>query len=77
RGYQSVTTTTGSGSDGPRTKSVSTFLRGMGGQVADSWGSTITDVEELAGFVRETQNYESDAAGAKVIGGELTTPWLS
>ncbi|WP_245194844.1 polymorphic toxin-type HINT domain-containing protein [Kitasatospora phosalacinea] len=77
RGYQTVTTTSGSGSDGPRTKSVSTYLRGMGGQVADSWGGTITDAEELAGFVRETQNYESDAAGAKVVGGELTTPWLS
>ncbi|WP_233533875.1 RHS repeat-associated core domain-containing protein [Kitasatospora sp. SolWspMP-SS2h] len=77
RGYQTVTTTTGSGSDGPRTKSVSTYLRGMGGQVTDSWGESITDAEELAGFVRETQNYESDAAGAKVVGGELTTPWLS
>ncbi|MFK0195838.1 polymorphic toxin-type HINT domain-containing protein [Kitasatospora sp. NPDC090308] len=77
RGYQTVTTTTGSGSDGPRTKSVSTFLRGMGGQVTDSWGESITDAEELAGFVRETQNYESDAPGAKVVGGELTTPWLS
>ncbi|MFJ5921926.1 polymorphic toxin-type HINT domain-containing protein [Kitasatospora sp. NPDC092948] len=77
RGYQTVTTTTGSGADGPRTKSTSTFLRGMGGQVADSWGGTITDAEELAGFVRETQNFESDAAGAKVVGGELTTPWMS
>ncbi|WP_457032128.1 RHS repeat-associated core domain-containing protein [Kitasatospora sp. P5_F3] len=77
RGYQTVATTTGSGSDGAKTKSVATFLRGMGGQVSDTWGGSITDVEELAGFVRETQNFESDAAGAKVVGGELTTPWLS
>ncbi|MFF0298601.1 polymorphic toxin-type HINT domain-containing protein [Kitasatospora sp. NPDC004614] len=77
RGYQNVTTTTGSGSDGPKTKNVTTFLRGMGGQVADSWGGTITDADELAGFVRETQNYDSAAANAKVMGGELTTPWVS
>ncbi|WP_268762426.1 polymorphic toxin-type HINT domain-containing protein [Kitasatospora griseola] len=77
RGYQTVTTTTGSGSDGPKTKNVTTFLRGMGGQVTDSWGGTITDSDELAGFVRETQNYDSAAAGAKVMGGELTTPWIS
>ncbi|GAA3000670.1 RHS repeat-associated core domain-containing protein [Kitasatospora albolonga] len=77
RGYQTVTTTTGTGTDGVKTKSVATFLRGMGGQVTDSWGSTITDSEELAGAVRETQTYESAAAGAKVVSGELTTPWLS
>ncbi|MEV4611831.1 polymorphic toxin-type HINT domain-containing protein [Kitasatospora sp. NPDC049258] len=77
RGYQSVTTTTGSGSDGAKTKSVATFLRGMGGQVTDTWGSSITDAEELAGFVRETQTFESAAANAKVVGGELSTPWMS
>ncbi|MFJ4679766.1 polymorphic toxin-type HINT domain-containing protein [Kitasatospora sp. NPDC088783] len=77
RGYQTVTTTTGSGADGPKTKNVTTFLRGMGGQVTDTWGESVTDADELAGFVRETQNFESDAPGAKVIGGTLTTPWIS
>ncbi|GAA5001280.1 polymorphic toxin-type HINT domain-containing protein [Kitasatospora paranensis] len=77
RGYQTVTTTTGNGSDGAKTKAVTTFLRGMGGQVTDTWGGTITDSEELAGFVRETQTYESAAAGAKVVAGERTTPWVS
>ncbi|MFJ5548049.1 RHS repeat-associated core domain-containing protein [Streptomyces sp. NPDC093225] len=77
RGYQTVTTTTGNGNDGPKSKSVATFLRGMGGQVSDTWGGTITDEEEFAGFVRETQTFESVAAGAKVVSGELSTPWRS
>ncbi|WP_259464600.1 polymorphic toxin-type HINT domain-containing protein [Streptomyces sp. TLI_171] len=77
RGYQTVTTTTGSGSDGPKTKTVATFLRGMGGQVPDSWGGAITDAEELAGFIRESQTYASADAGAKIVGGALNTPWLS
>ncbi|MEV0451874.1 polymorphic toxin-type HINT domain-containing protein [Streptomyces sp. NPDC050600] len=77
RGYATVTTTTGNGTDGPKSKSVATFLRGMGGQVTDTWGGTITDEEEYAGFVRETQTFESVAAGAKVLSGELSTPWRS
>ncbi|MGW5421873.1 polymorphic toxin-type HINT domain-containing protein [Streptomyces sp. NPDC003943] len=77
RGYATVTTTTGNGTDGPKSKSVATFLRGMGGQVTDTWGGTITDEEEYAGFVRETQTFESVAADAKVLSGELSTPWRS
>ncbi|MFF0435276.1 polymorphic toxin-type HINT domain-containing protein [Streptomyces sp. NPDC004327] len=77
RGYATVTTTTGNGTDGPKSKSVATFLRGMGGQVTDTWGGTITDEEEYAGFVRETQTFESVAPGAKVLSGELSTPWRS
>ncbi|MFJ3902916.1 polymorphic toxin-type HINT domain-containing protein [Streptomyces sp. NPDC090025] len=79
RGYATVTTTTGNGTlaDGPKSKSVVTFLRGMGGQVPDSWGGTITDEEEYAGFVRETQTFESVAPDAKVLSGELSTPYRS
>ncbi|APE20083.1 hypothetical protein SVEN_0642 [Streptomyces venezuelae ATCC 10712] len=79
RGYATVTTTTGNGTiaDGPKSKSVATFLRGMGGQVTDTWGGTITDEEEYAGFVRETRTFESVAPDAKVLSGELSTPWRS
>ncbi|GAA2774503.1 polymorphic toxin-type HINT domain-containing protein [Streptomyces showdoensis] len=77
RGYATVTTTTGNGTDGPKSKSVATFLRGMGGQVTDTWGGTLTDEEEYAGFVRETQTFESVAPGARVLSGELSTPWRS
>ncbi|MER7759226.1 polymorphic toxin-type HINT domain-containing protein [Streptomyces sp. NPDC097619] len=77
RGYQTVTTLGGNGADGPRSKSVATFLRGMGGQVADTWGGTITDEEEFAGFVRESRTFESEAPGAQVVSGELSTPWRS
>ncbi|AUG80460.1 hypothetical protein CFP65_5774 [Kitasatospora sp. MMS16-BH015] len=85
RGYQTVTTTTGNGGDGAKTQAVSTFLRGMDGDVLasgstrsvsvpDSWGGSITDAPEYAGFVRETQSYT--AAGGTVVGGELSTPWV-
>ncbi|MBO1332570.1 polymorphic toxin-type HINT domain-containing protein [Streptomyces sp. VRA16 Mangrove soil] len=76
RGYAKVTTTTGNGTDGARSKTVATFLRGMGGQVADTWGGSISDEEEYAGFVRETQTFASEASST-VVSGELSTPWRS
>ncbi|MFF4261406.1 polymorphic toxin-type HINT domain-containing protein [Streptomyces virginiae] len=85
RGFATVTTRTGTGSDGPRTKSVATFLRGMDGDVlangtkrsvdvTDAQGGTIKDEEVLSGFVRQTQTYDGD--GGNVVADEVSTPWL-
>ncbi|WP_150517283.1 polymorphic toxin-type HINT domain-containing protein [Streptomyces subrutilus] len=87
RGYATVTTRTGSGNsaEAPRTKSVSTFLRGMDGDVlangskrnvtvADVQGGTIKDEEALSGFVRQTETFDRD--GGTVVADEVTTPWL-
>ncbi|MEV7526391.1 polymorphic toxin-type HINT domain-containing protein [Streptomyces sp. NPDC091371] len=85
RGFATVTTRTGSGSDGPRTKSVATFLRGMDGDVlanggkrtvdvSDAQGGTIKDEDVLSGFVRQTQTYDGD--GGNVVADEVSTPWL-
>ncbi|MCB5180392.1 polymorphic toxin-type HINT domain-containing protein [Streptomyces antimicrobicus] len=85
RGFATVTTRGGTGSDGPRTKSVATFLRGMDGDVlangtkrtvnvTDTHGGTIKDEEVLSGFVRQTQTYDGD--GGNVVADEVSTPWL-
>ncbi|MCY0940948.1 polymorphic toxin-type HINT domain-containing protein [Streptomyces antarcticus] len=87
RGYATVTTRTGSGNsaEAPRTKSVSTFLRGMDGDVLanggkrnvtvpDAHGGTIKDEDVLSGFVRQTETFDRD--GGSVIADEVTTPWL-
>ncbi|MFJ3927541.1 polymorphic toxin-type HINT domain-containing protein [Streptomyces sp. NPDC090022] len=85
RGYATVTTRTGTGSDGPRTKSVATYLRGMDGDVLangtkrsvsvpDTHGGTIKDEEVLSGFVRQSETYDRD--GGAVIADQVTTPWL-
>lgn len=87
RGFATVTTRTGNGSpgDGPRTKSVATFLRGMDGDVLangskrsvsvnDVQGGSIKDEDVLSGFVRQTETYDGDGGG--VIADEVTTPWL-
>ncbi|WP_327255050.1 polymorphic toxin-type HINT domain-containing protein [Streptomyces sp. NBC_01244] len=89
RGFSTVTTRTGSGnaSEAPRTKNVSTYLRGMDGDVLangtkrtvnvlDAQGGTIKDEEVLSGFVRQTQTYDRDGVDGTVIGDEVTTPWL-
>ncbi len=87
RGYATVTTRTGGGSEteAPRTKSVATFLRGMDGDVLangskrsvnvpDAHGGTIKDEDVLSGFVRQTETYDRD--GGTVVGDEVSTPWL-
>ncbi|MER5483294.1 polymorphic toxin-type HINT domain-containing protein [Streptomyces sp. NPDC002812] len=85
RGYATVFTRTGTGnaSEAPRTKNVTTYLRGMDGDVlangskrsvtvTDAQGGSIKDSDVLAGFVRQSQTYAQD--GGAVISDEVTTP---
>ncbi|WP_159028528.1 RHS repeat-associated core domain-containing protein, partial [Kitasatospora sp. MY 5-36] len=87
RGYATVTTRTGSGSDvkSPRTKSTATFLRGMDGDVLadktarqvsvkDVHGGTIKDENVLAGFVRDSASYAGD--NGEVLATMVSEPWL-
>ncbi|MEE1782759.1 polymorphic toxin-type HINT domain-containing protein [Streptomyces sp. SP17BM10] len=88
RGYATVTTLTGNGSsvEAPRTKTVSTFLRGMDGDVlangtskrqvtvADVNGGSITDDNVLAGYIRDTSNY--DAENGSVVSTVVSDPWI-
>ncbi|WP_331721196.1 polymorphic toxin-type HINT domain-containing protein [Streptomyces sp. NBC_00454] len=87
RGFATVTTRTGNGnaSEAPRTKSVTTYLRGMDGDVlangstrsvnvSDAQGGSIKDEEVLSGFVRQSETYDRD--GGAVVSDEVTTPWV-
>ncbi|MER5778291.1 polymorphic toxin-type HINT domain-containing protein [Streptomyces sp. NPDC002039] len=87
RGFATVTTRTGNGNatEAPRTKSVTTYLRGMDGDVlangskrsvtvADAQGGNIKDEGVLSGFVRQNQTYDRD--GGVVVSDEVTTPWI-
>ncbi|MEU1423622.1 RHS repeat-associated core domain-containing protein [Kitasatospora sp. NPDC005751] len=87
RGYATVTTLSGNGSDleAPRTKTVSTFLRGMDGDilasgttrtvdVADVHGGTIKDQDALAGYIRDTANYEAE--NGSIVSTVVSDPWL-
>ncbi|MGW6688121.1 polymorphic toxin-type HINT domain-containing protein, partial [Streptomyces sp. NPDC054961] len=87
RGFSTVTTRTGNGnaSEAPRTKNVTTYLRGMDGDVlangtkrsvnvGDAQGGTIKDEEVLSGFVRQSETYDRD--GGTVVSDEVTTPWI-
>ncbi|WP_371479167.1 polymorphic toxin-type HINT domain-containing protein [Kitasatospora sp. NBC_00315] len=87
RGYATVTTRSGSGSavEAPRTQSVSTFLRGMDGDVLadgtkrsvsvpDVQGGSIVDENVLAGYIRDTRTY--DEANGSVVSDVVSTPWL-
>ena len=83
RGFDSVTTTTGSGQDGPQGKTVTYYAQGMDGDYkADGTtrtgvtvgtgapGGTVADSDWLAGEVIETDTYDhADATGnpGKVI----------
>ncbi|WP_354642660.1 polymorphic toxin-type HINT domain-containing protein [Kitasatospora camelliae] len=86
RGYATVTTRSGSGNAGeaPRTQSVSTFLRGMDGDVLangskrsvsvpDVQGGTITDENVLSGYIRQTLTYDRD--GGNVVSDVVSDPW--
>lgn len=77
RGYASVTTTTGSGQDGPITQSVTTYLQGMDGDalaaggtrtvtVDDSLGEHVPDSDWLSGQALETDSYDKAGAGNKI-----------
>ncbi|MFF3068611.1 RHS repeat-associated core domain-containing protein [Kitasatospora sp. NPDC057936] len=88
RGYATVTTLTGNGSfvEAPRTKTVSTFLRGMDGDVlangtdkrqvtvTDVNGGSITDDNVLAGYIRDTVNY--DAENGSAVSTVVSDPWI-
>ncbi|MER8104558.1 polymorphic toxin-type HINT domain-containing protein [Kitasatospora sp. NPDC094016] len=87
RGYATVTTLTGSGSDveSPRTKTVATFLRGMDGDirangtarqvsVTDVHGGTIKDENVLVGYIRDSTNYNGE--NGEVLSTTVSDPWL-
>ncbi|MFJ5609213.1 polymorphic toxin-type HINT domain-containing protein [Streptomyces sp. NPDC093221] len=82
RGYGSVTTTTGN-AQSTRSKTVSTFFRGMDGdkkadgttrsvKVTDSTGTQVTDSDQLAGSVRESITYN----GSAEVSGTITDQWI-
>ncbi|MGY4739891.1 polymorphic toxin-type HINT domain-containing protein [Streptomyces sp. ATMOS53] len=82
RGYGSVTSTTGD-AQSTRTKTVSTYFRGMDGdkhsdgttrtaKVTDSTGTAVTDADPLAGTVREAITYN----GSTEVSGTITDPWI-
>ncbi|WP_329489955.1 polymorphic toxin-type HINT domain-containing protein [Kitasatospora sp. NBC_01246] len=83
RGYQSVTTTSGSGSisEAPKTQQTATYLRGMDGdylagdtsqrsvQVASPLGGSITDSDWLSGRVIATEVYDQAGGTVQAISG--------
>ncbi|WP_255951301.1 RHS repeat-associated core domain-containing protein [Streptomyces odontomachi] len=81
RGYAKVTQTSGD-SEGPRSKKVTLYMRGLDGEkeldgtprdekVTDSTGTSIDDSRQYAGFVRETIAYN----GTEEVSGTINTPW--
>lgn len=86
RGYPTVTTTTGAPTESPRSKTVTTYLRGMDGDrlsgggsrgvsVEASDGSSVTDRERFSGMVREEIVYNGTSGGE--VSGTINTPWQS
>ncbi|MFF7250053.1 DddA-like double-stranded DNA deaminase toxin [Embleya sp. NPDC008237] len=87
RGYAEVITRNGAGTD-KVTKSKSLYLRGMDADVkkdgtkravtvTDSAGTAITDANELAGFAYETQTFDGNDVGNKVVATSSSRPWMS
>ncbi|MFI5643407.1 RHS repeat-associated core domain-containing protein [Kitasatospora sp. NPDC051705] len=85
RGYQSVTTTTGSGSvsEAPKTQQTVTYLRGMDGdylangsqrsvQVASPLGDNATDSDWLSGRAVATENYDQAGGRVQAVSGSTT-----
>ncbi|MFG2146843.1 polymorphic toxin-type HINT domain-containing protein [Streptomyces sp. NPDC048696] len=81
RGFATVTTTTGSGQDGPLTQSVTKYLQGMDGdtlpggatrsvKVTDTLGEQVTDSDWLAGHTLESDTY--DKAGGSITAYQVT-----
>lgn len=84
RGYTTVTTLSGNTDEGPRSKTVNVYLRGMhGDRNADDTRKVVTvtginapaiqDKAEYAGFHRESVDYLGEAGG--ILGGQVNTPW--
>ncbi|WP_371778487.1 polymorphic toxin-type HINT domain-containing protein [Streptosporangium subroseum] len=68
RGYATVRTTQGSGTDPAGfTVSSATFLRGMGTSVANFEGSTVTDVKALQGQVLQEQAWKLTALSPRTF----------
>ncbi|MEV4283405.1 polymorphic toxin-type HINT domain-containing protein [Actinoplanes xinjiangensis] len=82
RGYKRVQTFEGDGVNNPRTKSESTFYRGMSknnnttvATVTDSLGGVHEDHDALAGKVLETTNYQGEDGAPD--GSTITAYWIS
>ncbi|MGO4632859.1 ricin-type beta-trefoil lectin domain protein [Streptomyces sp. 2RAF24] len=89
RGFATVTATTGSGNDGPKSQTRTTYRQGMNGdvrkngsargvQLTDVLGRSVTDNDWLSGQTIQTETY--DQAGGGVVSrsvsaasGEVTT----
>ncbi|MGW5420927.1 ricin-type beta-trefoil lectin domain protein [Streptomyces sp. NPDC003943] len=76
RGFATVTVTTGSGNDGPKSQVRTTYRQGMNGdvrkdgstrsvQLTDALGRSVTDQEWLSGQTLQTETY--DQAGGSVV----------
>ncbi|MET9542556.1 ricin-type beta-trefoil lectin domain protein [Streptomyces sp. NPDC006553] len=75
RGFRTVTVTTGSGNDGPKSQVRTTYRQGMNGDVrksgtrsvslTDALGGSVTDHEWLSGQVLQTETF--DQAGGTVV----------
>ncbi|MFG2282463.1 polymorphic toxin-type HINT domain-containing protein [Streptomyces asoensis] len=86
RGYASVETRSGDGSNDPQTKSVTSYYRGMDDDwlssssrrsvnVTDSQGGVHTDSNQLAGSTLETTTYTG--VGGSVDNSTVTSYWIS
>ncbi|MFJ9824276.1 ricin-type beta-trefoil lectin domain protein [Streptomyces sp. NPDC101160] len=76
RGFATVTATTGSGGDGPKSQVRTTYRQGMNGdvrkdgstrsvQLTDALGRSVTDQDWLSGQTLQTETY--DQAGGSVV----------
>jgi RHS repeat-associated protein len=82
RGYGSVTTYTGDGSDDPQTEQVTSYYRGMSDDddstavtLTDSQGGTHDDTDQLAGEPLETTVY--NGSGGPVDHSTIYSYWVS
>ncbi|WP_406458757.1 hypothetical protein OG782_00120 [Streptomyces sp. NBC_00876] len=82
RGYGKVLETSGDTDEGPRSKKLTLYMRGLNGEkeldgtarvekVTDSTSTAIDDARQYAGFVRETIAYN----GTEEISGTINNPW--
>ncbi|MFC1400437.1 MULTISPECIES: RHS repeat-associated core domain-containing protein [Streptacidiphilus] len=86
RGYASVETQTGDGSNDPKTEAVTSYYRGMDGDwlsssstrsvsVTDSQGGNHTDSDQLAGQPLETTSY--NGTGGPIDHSSIISYWIS
>ncbi|MER8046747.1 ricin-type beta-trefoil lectin domain protein [Streptomyces sp. NPDC094032] len=89
RGFASVTATSGSGNDGPKSQSRTTYRQGMNGdvrkdgstrgvQLTDALGRSVTDHDWLSGQTLQTESYAQAGGGVvsrsvSAASGEVTT----